>query len=288
MPRRLILIVCALALWALVGCVDPERADQPGTLATVAGAPITVERVRALMTFRDGDPPVWVAGAVNPDPAQAALDRAIRDELLALESQRRGLDGGTRAAQIEALIDEERNTTAGLDADAISDAEAQAWYQDNRAIFDEPHEADVAWAELADGDTAHGLLNRADGTDQATFLKLVDENGAADSGTATIDHDGTGAVDMVARAAFAAAAPAGVGLAEDKAERRWWLVRVERITFEPSTWDAALAYRVKSALAWEREQDHLTELVDALRGRWPVRVHSDWLTELSDATGGAY
>jgi len=221
--------------------VDPP----PNALATVADAPITVDQVRALIPD-DPLPPVLVAGGYS-GPWREALELAIRDELLAREAARRGIDASTRAQQIASLITEEQRETAGLTVDGIAEADARTWYSERRSLFGNVETVEVAWAEFADGAHAKKVMDRVAGTDQPAFRRLVRAGGAPKSGTATVDDHGKGADPMVARAAYAIGTAGGVGLSADPPNKRWWVVRVERITFQQVTWDDALAYRVKSA-----------------------------------------
>lgn len=278
-PLLLAASVLAVAL-ATSGCGSPERSvdPPPDVLATVAGEPVTVEQVRALIPDSPL-PAVLVAGGYS-GPWPEALDLAVRDELLGREAARRGITGSTRAHQIATLVDQERRGAAGLTAERITDDEARTWYQEHRRLFGNVARADVAWAEFTDSAPAGTALERAAGTDQPTFQRLAREGGATASGTATIDDHGEGADPMVARAAFAVGAAGGVGLSADPKNRRWWVVRVERIAFKQLDWDAALAYKVKSAMVSYRQEEHLRRLADSLRKRWPVRVYEARLADV--------
>ncbi|MCA2212052.1 peptidyl-prolyl cis-trans isomerase [Jidongwangia harbinensis] len=251
--------------------VDPP----PNALATVADTPITVDQVRALIPD-DPLPPVMVAGGYS-GPWREALDLAIRDELLAHEAARRGIGATTRAQQIATLITREQRETTGLTVDGITEGEARAWYAERRGLFGNVEKADVAWAEFTDGAHARKVMDQAAGTDQPTFQRLLRAGGAPKSGTATVDDHGKGADPMIARATYAIGEVGGVGLSADPQNGRWWVVRVERIAFQQVTWDEALAYRVKSALAAYRQDEHLRRLADSLRKKWPVQVYEDRL-----------
>jgi hypothetical protein len=74
-------------------------------------------------------------------------------------------------------------------------------------------------------------------------------------GTAVLDSSGKGADALVARAAFSVRAPGSVDLTG--ADDRWWVVRVDSIQLSTPPWDDRLAGRVRTAIAWEREQAHL-------------------------------
>ncbi|GGO25301.1 peptidyl-prolyl cis-trans isomerase [Micromonospora parathelypteridis] len=277
-----LLVTVALVMLALsasgCGSTDKSVDPPPNALATVAGEPITVERVRTLMPD-DPLPAVLVAGGYS-GPWGEALNLAIRDELLGREAARRGIDGSTRAQQIATLITQEQRDTAGLAIEGITEDEARAWYQEHRNLFGNVAQAEVAWAEFADSGQAKKVMDRVAGADQPTFQRLVSEDKATKSGAATMDDHGEGVDPMIARAAYAVAAAGGVGLSADPKNNRWWVVRVERIAFKPVAWDDALAYRVKSAMTAYRQDEHLRQLADSLRKKWPVHVYEARLADV--------
>jgi hypothetical protein len=279
--KRLLLTVSFVAL-ALVatgcGSTDQSVDPPPNALATVAGEPVTVEQVRALIP-ESPLPAVLVAGGYS-GPWPEALERAIRDELLGREAAARGISGSTRAEQIATLITHEQSSAAGLTAESIADGEARTWYQEHRRLFGNVAQADVHWAEFSDSTEAKMALERAADTDQPTFQRLVREGGATSSGTATIDDHGEGADPMISRAAFAVGAAGGVGLSADPENNRWWVVRVERISFKQMNWDEALAFKVKSAMATYRQEEHLRRLAQSLRKKWPVQVYETRLADI--------
>jgi hypothetical protein len=127
----------------------------------------------------------------------------------------------------------------------------------------------VTWASFTDGDRARAVLDSAVGLDQARFLTLAADHSAA-TGTAVLDSSGKGADALVARAAFVVRAPGSVGLTG--ADDRWWVVRVDSIQLSTPPWDDGLAGRVRTAIAWEREQAHLDSLAEQLESHWPVSV----------------
>lgn len=202
---------------------------------------------------------------------QAALDLAVRDELLAHEAQRRGLPDATRAEQLAALLATERAAVPGLEPASISDTEAQAWYATRRHLFDEVGSARASWVEFAEAGPAREAFQR--GTQQRTGLLLNLVPARSDlrgSGVASIQHD-AGTSEMVLRVVNAGRRTAGLGPEPETGS--WFLVRVDAVMLEPTPWSPELADRVKSAMVWEREQSHLAGLADGLRERWPVTVY---------------
>ena len=278
-PFLLTVSLVTLVLSA-AGCGSTDRYvdPPPNALAVVAGEPLTVEQVRTLIPD-DPLPPVLVAGGYS-GPWREALELAIRDELLGREAARRGIDAPSRAQQIAGLIAQERRSIAGLTVESITEGEAHTWYQEHRNLFGNVAQAEVAWAEFADGAQARRAMDRAAGADHPAFPRLMSEIGATSTGIATIDDHGEGADPMISRAAFAIGAAGGVGLSADPQNHRWWLVRIERISFKQIHWDEALAYRVKSALAAYRQDEHLRQLADSLRKKWPVHVYENRLTDV--------
>lgn len=260
------------------GSTDKSVDPPPNALAMVADEPITVEQVRALIPD-DPLPAVLVAGSYS-GPWPEALKLAIRDELLAREAARRGINGSTRAQQIATLIAQEQRGTAGLTVESITEGEARSWYQERRGLFGNVAQAEVTWAEFDDSAQARKVMERAADAVQPMSHKSLPAHGATKSGTATIDDHGEGADPMISRAAFAVATAGGVGLSADPQNNRWWVVRVEHLSFKPVHWDEALAYRVKSALAAYRQDEHLRRLADSLRKKWPVHVHEARLADV--------
>jgi len=272
---KLLLAAVSFVMLALsasgCGSTDKSVDPPPNALAVVADEPITVEQVRKLIPD-DPLPPVLVVGGYS-GPWREALGLAIRNELLGREAARRGIDASTRAQQIATLITHEQRGTAGLTVESVTDGEARSWYRERRSLFGNVEEIQVAWAEFADDAEARKVMKRVAGVDQPTFQRLVREDNASKSGTAILNDHGEGADPMIARAAFAIGTAGGVGLSADPQNKRWWVVRVERISFKQVNWDEALAYRVKSALAAYRQDEHLRRLADSLRKKWPVHVY---------------
>ena len=294
--RRVGAVAAALtaAAFAVPACTGPAAspggpggAVGPEVVATVADSAITVEQVRALLPAVDGGPLVRIAGVPAASPARDALDGAVRDELLAREATRRGLDG-SRADRIAALVRQEA-ARAGTTPDKITESDARAWHAAHREVFDTVHHADVAWAEISVERVALDLLDRAAGLDEPAFLRLVRGSlGVVRSGAHRVDDEGGGVPGLVTRAAFAVRAAGGVGLAEESGTlaeqagtRRWWLVRVDAVEFERTPWSTAVSNRVRAAMAWQHQQDQLDRLARSLRQEWPVRVYEERL----DAVG---
>lgn len=266
------MVVVALLL---VSCTAPP---DPAVLATVGGTQLRVDYVQTLLPPQ-GSRPVQVAG--EPAPLQAALDLAVRDELLAHEAKRRGLPGTTRAEQLAALLAEERAAHPGLEPVAISDSEARAWYAAHRELFDEVATAEASWVEFAVEDPAREAFRRGSG-DRSPLPELVPAQAdVRGSGRASIDHDG-GASEMVLRIVNAVRRLDGLGLDQEPETGSWFLVRVDAVALEPAPWDQGLADRVKSAMAWEREESHLAGLADRLRERWPVQTFPEHLQAVAE------
>jgi len=260
----------------LVGCTASADRD---VLATVGGTEVRADYVQTLMPPK-GNRPVQVAG--EPSPVQAALDLAVRDQLLAHEAQRRGLPGETRAEQLAALLAAERAATPGLEPASINDAEARAWYATHRELFDEVASARASWAEFAKEQPAREAFQRGSEDGNRRLQDLVSARSEVRrAGVSSIQHD-EGASEMVLRIVNAVRRPAGLGLDQEPETGSWFLVRVDTLTLEPTPWEPALADRVRSAMTWEREQDHLAGLAEGLRKRWPVQIFDDHLQAVTE------
>lgn len=277
MLRRAVPVAVVALL--LTGCTT--QAD-PAVLATVGDTEIRVEYVQTLMP-PEGSQPVRVAGESHP--VRTALDLAVRDELLGREAERRGLAGDTRAEQLSALLMAERAAVPGLQPGSISDGEARAWYGSHRALFDELDTARVSWAEFGDEESAREAFRRG-AADRAlpgfpVSSLVTPQTALRSSGVASIHHD-DGAEEMVLRITNAVRHSGGLGLDQEPETGSWFLVGVEELSLEPTRWDPTLADRVRAAMAWEREQDHLATMADDLRERWSVRVFDAHVQALLD------
>lgn len=272
----LALVAALIGTAALTSCVEPNDDHAPDVVATVGDAEVTVEEIRARLPAEDTGPPVLRPGTVPPDTWREALNLAIRDELLSLEAARRdpgatwAADPAGRAARIRAVADQERAQSPELQAEKITEADARSWFESNHGLFDAVESASVAWALFTDGDRARTLMEQVSGLDQDRFLQVARDHGAS-TGTAVLDSSGRGADVLVARVAFAVRKAGSVGMVSG-ADGAWWLVRVEDIELSAPPWTDELAGRVRAALAWEREQDHLHDLAERLKARWPVII----------------
>lgn len=264
---RLAALICAFLVSLTSGCGEVAPTD-PDVVAVVGGSAVTRSQVESLMP-PTGHTAVRVGGEASA--WQAAVDLAVRDELFAQEAGRRGIVDSSRAAQLAQLIEQERSSAPGITAAAVTTAEARAWHARHRAMFDELATADVAWATFSDQAAAEVAFLQAADDPAASVLELADRGGAERSGTARIAHD-AGADPTVLRIAHAVRRAGGVGLDQDPGDLSWHLVRVEAVSFEHASWDAALATRVSTAMAWEAEGRHLAALADVLRERSPVTL----------------
>jgi len=260
----------------LASCTSAGKQRAADVVATVGDSEVTVAEVKARLLVEETGPPVVRPGVALPDTWRDALRLAIRDELLSLEAARRtptvgwAPEPGGRAARIRAVTDQERARSPELQPSSITDDEAQSWLASNPNRFDAVHSADVAWALFTDDDRARAMLESAAGLDQAGFLTLAGTHRAT-TGTATLDSRGNGADPLVARVAFAVRTAGLVGLTTE--DDRSWVVRVDNIELELPPWSDVLASRVRTAMIWEREQDHLDALAERLESRWPVSIN---------------
>ncbi len=245
-------------------------------LGHVDDLPIEVADVVLLLPV---EPVVVTTDTTAEARAEAALDLAVRDALLGREAERRGLDGTTRAELLQQLVAQEQANHPELDAAAITESEARAWYRANRHLFDRVARAAVTYAVIADQATAEAAFGRAtDGMHEAsTVIRRLPD--VEESGTVVLD-DAREPPEMVERIVNAVRREGEVGLDVDPSTGFSWLVSVDSIEFAESTWDDVLATRVQTALAWEREQAHLDRLADDLAAVADVRINESNLARL--------
>lgn len=268
-------LVLAVAT-TLTSCVNRNDQRAPDVMATVGDAQVTVAEVRARLPAEDTGPVVVRPGVEPPDTWRAALNLAIRDELLSLDAVRRNpsatwaADPAGRAARIRSVVEQERARNSELQTSAITDSEASSWFERNHERFDVIESAHVTWALFTDSDRARTVLDLEVESDQARFVEVARDHGAT-TGTAVLDSSGRGADVLVARVAFALRKADSVGMVPGL-DGSGWLVRVDRIHVATPPWTDELADRVRTAMAWEREQRHLDSLAEQLRSRWPVTI----------------
>lgn len=268
-----------IGLLFVTGCSRPSD----GAVATVGAVPITAEYVNSLVD-REGRSALLISD--KPHPVRVALDLAIRDQLLALEADRRGLSGPTRGELLAALIEQETRGLEELDVASISDAEARAWYGESRELFDEVASARIAWARFEQPETARAAFDDLSGSDAQTFVRevkrlpTVSSYGSEDFN----EHDESehaGSEYTLHRLANAARRSGVVCLDRDTTNGDWWLVRLDSVALEPTPWDPKFSAEVKGAMTFLREQNHLQSIADRARTQWSVRIDEKQVRELT-------
>jgi hypothetical protein len=281
-------LVLAGALFA--GCsASPGPADDPNVVAMVGKTPITADTVRSLLAEPVGGAPVEVAGVPAVEPRRQALDRAVRDELFALEAGRLGLAGGggsgtsSRAARIQSYMERER-AAGRFRPEDIDEARARAYYAERRDLFDDIDTMDVTWAKVGGEEIAKEFLRQGAGLDKKAFADLLTRHqgsGVATTGSKVVGHDDKSVDVFVRRIAFALRARDKVGIVlGDKGD--WWIARLNAISFHRQEWNPELAHRVQTAVSWETEQQRFAQLNSDLQKRWPVTVFDDRLRAIKE------
>lgn len=274
--RALVVVTVALVPGALAcagGQSSSGRAATATVLATVAGTPVTARDVAALL---GEEQPVRLGARPRPDPVAEAVQTAVLHKLLVKEAERRGLGTlgdasslvSVEAARIQALLAEER-AHHGLTAAAVTEDEAHAAFEARRRDFDSTEKVEVLWASFGDERRAEKVLE-ADGGVESDFRSRVVRAGGKIA-AAAIDSQGQGSSVAVARVALALRREGAVGMTEGD-DGRFYVVRANAVHFEGQQWDASMSTRVRTALAWEREREHLRQLGDQLAQRWSVDV----------------
>ena len=244
-------------------------------LALVDEEPITAANVDALLPVQQL---VLTAETTAEARAHEALDIAVRDALLLREAQQRGIDGTSEAEMLQSLVDEERATVAHLDPMVISRAEVQTWYEQNEHLFATVETASTTYAVLAQEDRALEVFDLVVGSELDLSEALRRSGGAEPTGGAVIGGSQE-PHEMVERITNAVRREGGVGLDVDPATNSYWIVQVDEISFAPPQWDDLLYTRVRTAMAWEREQQHLRDLAESVQGTTAVRVDEESLQE---------
>lgn len=263
MPLSRTLVAAAAAVVVLGGC-GGLAADAIGQVGDV---PITVDDVEALVPAEDL---VVTAGTTSDARARDAVELAVRDVLLAEEARRRGLTGESRSHVLDQLVVQERATQPSLQPASITDGEARTWYGERRHLFAPVARATAVYTRHTDADEALAAFEEADASARAL---------AAEDGMVVLG-DGTEPPEVVERIVNAVRREGAVGMDVDPATGEFWLVRVDDITFEDLDWDEALATRVRTAMLWEREQEHLADLA--------ARVADGTEVEIDEARVQAY
>ena len=249
-----------------------------GVVATVGAVPITAEYVNSLVD-RDGRSALLIGD--RPHPFRAALDLAIRDQLLVLEADRRGLGGRTRAELLAALVAQETRSLKELDVASISDAEARMWYGENRELFDEVASAQIDWARFEKPETARAAFDELLGSDAQTFARQVKHLSTVSSYGSEYIKEGDEAEYILLRLANAVRRSDVVCLDRDTTSGDWWLVHIENVALVPTPWDTRFSAEVKGAMTFLREERHLQSVADQARKRWPVRIYEEQARELT-------
>jgi len=168
MPRRtdalLLGAVIIGVLVALTGLVDtPDAPLDDATAARVNGIPISADELRSRFERRS------LQGA-PADQLRRTLDDMIDEELLIQRAQELGLlrrDSSIRIAIIDAMEKSILGEAAGR---AVSEAELEDFYRDNRALFSEPRQFQVDELRLENPKQAASLAERLRGGEEALDL----------------------------------------------------------------------------------------------------------------------
>jgi hypothetical protein len=275
------IFTAGLALLLISANMSCSQSQPTDVLATVDGDPVTLDELPTAPLSEAAA--VQVSNGLRQGAApRRALDRVIRDELLLREAERRGFTG-SRSALLGALVADERQQHPQLVAETITDSEARNWYETTRATFEHLETAHIYWAEFASEAAAQEVFDAGISVNESDFARIVTQAEAADlvdHGTETVVLDDAEVNAMLLRIANAVREAGHVGMDQDRVLGNWWVVRVENVTLGTQPWDSELALKVKTALAWEREQQHLDEMAAGLRDDWPVDVNEDLVEQL--------
>jgi hypothetical protein len=290
--KRLLRGLVGLALVAFLGVAPGACKRSPASacarpadgsvVACVDGVAITRAQVAQYL-----EEAWWVPGSATlPDARRAAVDRAIRTQLLAAEAKRRKLalpPGAPDAAASWALAyltDEAR--TRGLSRDAIAHEEAAKRYADHLEQYNSVNRVDTQVAIVADGATGERVYREAVGLDEAAFGALA--------GKISIDEKtkgAGGALSLVAgdandrqlmKMALTLRRPGSLGGPFLLSDGRWCVMRVKSNDVgSGKVLDDLLETAVKNSIVDERKRALADELDAKLRAAARVEIYDDAL-----------
>jgi len=184
-------VYLVLPLLAVGACWKPKgdsRKDKEAALAVVDGKSITAERLRAHVAAQ---PAALRARYGSPGAKRELLDGVIQTEVMLAEARRLGLDKDpdVMRAMNQVLISklvEHKGAEAPAKAGPVSRKEAERYYRENTAIFQQKERVRVSQILVAEEALAEKIVAAArrapKKTAEAPFAKLVAEH-SIDEGT---------------------------------------------------------------------------------------------------------
>ncbi|MCU1619170.1 MAG: PPIC-type protein [Modestobacter sp.] len=275
--RHPLAVGACLTMLLTAGCGQrgPDAPASASALATVGGATVSADEVRALFSPTGEEMPVRLAtgpvdGAGGVDALDQALRAAVNDELLALEAERQGIDGVNRAHMLSRLIDRQvRPEIEDFDRDQV-----RSWYGEHRYLFDHVEAADLDYVVL-DSPASLDAVFAALRDPREEVGNVVEAFSAVEGGRLVMAHDGDEVPLMVERIVNADKQRGAISYDRDPATGHWWVVEVVDMELAPTPWTPEFATKVEEAMTWEAEQSLISSLAAELEKEWPVVVHED-------------
>lgn len=283
-PRTVRSGAAALAAALLLG--GCAATPDPSVLATVDGTEITADAVAERLDGGTVQDYVWTDSAGPGQLARDAVDEAVRDTALAAAARDEGLEGSSQSELLSKLLVRERAEHPELEAASVTENEARAWFEEHSADFAHVERAEVVWIAVDDAGTARRAYEAwlDDPSTDPGSLGLGDDDAW---GEAVVGHDAEIHV-MVERIVNAVRTEGGTGLDLDADTGRWWLVRVDSLEFDEPAWDEVLSGRVRTAVAFERETEHLASLAAAACDNRCAELHEEHIDRFAAAREAAY
>ena len=264
------------------------RTDSNSAVATVGGQVIDEAELRAQLSAQG---PHLRAFYLQPAHKRELLDQMIREELLAQEASRRGLDQAPEVRQalrraLAQQLSAEELARAGA---AVSDADLRAFYAAHLGEFVAPERVRLAHVVLADKAGAEQLLSRLRAAPQppGAFAQAARES--LDHATSALGGDlrfqsrdelEKGQGKAVADAAFAATQP-GALLGPLESPAGWQLLRYEGRQPPVNRAYAEVEASLRKRVEHERQAQALEELVGRLRAEGAVKIDDEKLKDVS-------
>lgn len=237
--------------------------------ACVDGEPIAAASVDALVRA-----PVIPIDAPRAEPRRRALDELIRARLFAREARRRGLAGGGDAELSQALIAAELKTAASQ-RDAITDAEARAFFDAHPEDFVKVEGVQVQALVVTEASRADALASKAWGSTSEAFGALVAaesiDSSKSMAGDLGVVDEHSARDEAVIRAALALRRPGQVSGPVVDAKGQWWLLRATKIVGTARAFDAL---SVKNGMAKVRRDTFIAALEVRLRAAAKIDIGS--------------
>lgn len=231
----------------------------------------------------------------------AALDAAIRVKLLTQEARRRGIaapSGPLNLVEAHLVRGLLKLTARGTETggESIADSEALTFFNQHGTLFETVEFVRLAAIVVSDEDRAERLLGLAINASEPEFRQLVErysEDSASkrrngqflliderlEHSPGTVPHSDPGEREITP-VAMALRHVGDVGLARGP-NGTFYVLRATELRMHRPIWDTALLQRVRTIMAWNRQETAISELEQRLRQAARVQVNENVLRSIN-------